>query len=87
MKKDEQLSASAAKNINIDQKLVEEGIYQLASEIRVLENWLKELKASDESDTEVLAARKSYNDMLKSRNEMLSALNKHAKANLQQLKS
>lgn len=86
MKKSEKLQSSAAKDINIDQKLVDEGIYQLASEIRVLENWLKELKASDDGDSEVLAARKSYHDMLRSRREMLSALNKHAKDSVQQSK-
>lgn len=80
MKKSEQSHSSAAENINIDQKLIEEGITQLASEITVLENWLNELEASDESDSEVLAARKSYHDMLRSRREMLSALNKHAKS-------
>ena len=79
MKKTEQLQSSDAKNIKIDQKLVEEGISQLASEIRVLENWLEELKVSDDTDSEVLDARKSYDDMLRSRREMLSALNKHAK--------
>lgn len=86
MKKSEELQSDAAKHINIDQKLVEEGISQLASEIRVLENWLEELKASDEADSEVLAARKSYHDMLRSRREMLSALNKHAKDSVQQSK-
>jgi len=79
MKKTEQPPSSAAKNIKIDQKLVEEGITQLGSEIRVLENWLEELKVSDDTDSEVLDARKSYDDMLRSRREMLSALNKHAK--------
>lgn len=87
MKKSEQLQSNAVKNINIDQKLVEEGIYQLSSEIRVLENWLEELKASDDGDSEILAARKSYHDMLRSRREMLSALNKHAKESVQQSKS
>jgi len=87
MKKSEKLQSDTAKNINIDQKLVEEGISQLASEIRVLENWLDELKASDEADSEVLAARKSYHDMLRSRREMLTALNKHAKESAPQSKA
>ena len=79
MKNSEELPSSADKNINIDEKLIEEGITQLASEIKVLENWLHELETSDNGDSEVVAARKSYNDMLRSRREMLSALNKHAK--------
>ena len=79
MKNSEQLQSSADKNINIDEKLIEEGIAQLASEIKVLENWLGELEISDGGDSETVAAKKSYNDMLRSRREMLSALNNHAK--------
>ena len=66
-------------NISIDQKLVEEGTAQLRSEIEVLEAWLLELEASDANDGAVIAARKSYNDMLRSRREMLSTLAKQAK--------
>lgn len=87
MKKNAEPQSSTSKNINIDQKLVEEGISQLTSEIRVLEAWLEELKASEDSDSEVEAARKSYHDMLRSRREMLNSLNQHAKENLSQSKS
>ncbi len=66
-------------SISIDQKLIEEGTAQLTSEIQVLETWLEELDASDDSDAEVVAARKSYSDMLQSRKEMLSTLAKQAK--------
>ena len=66
-------------NVSIDQKLVEEGTIQLRNEIEVLKVWLRELEASDENDVEVIAARKSYNDMLRSRKEMLSTLAKQAK--------
>ncbi|NKB31668.1 MAG: hypothetical protein GKR91_01025 [Pseudomonadales bacterium] len=66
-------------NVSIDQRLIEEGTAQLTSEIEVLEAWLNELDASDENDAEVVAARKSYNDMLRSRKEMLSTLAKQAK--------
>ncbi|MEX0963000.1 MAG: hypothetical protein WDZ52_03020 [Pseudohongiellaceae bacterium] len=65
--------------VSIDQKLIEEGTAQLNSEIQVLEAWLTELDASDQENSEVLAARKSYNDMLSSRKEMLSSLAKQAK--------
>ncbi|GAB5500041.1 MAG: hypothetical protein PsegKO_23520 [Pseudohongiellaceae bacterium] len=61
-------------DINIDQKLIEEGTQQLTSEIAVLEAWLQELDATDGDNAEVVAARKSYNDMLRSRKEMLSSL-------------
>lgn len=66
-------------NISIDQQLIEEGTSQLNSEIQVLEAWLVELDTSNQADFEIIAARKSYNDMLRSRKEMLSSLNKQAK--------
>lgn len=65
--------------VSIDQKLIEEGTAQLNSEIQVLEAWLSELDSSDQENSEVLAARKSYTDMLSSRKEMLSTLAKQAK--------
>ena len=66
-------------DVSIDQKLIEEGTAQLNSEIQVLKAWLTELDSSDKDNSEVLAARKSYNDMLSSRKEMLSTLAKQAK--------
>ena len=66
-------------NISIDQQLIEEGTTQLNSEIQVLETWLRELDATEVNDVEVVAARKSYNDMLRSRKEILSTLAKQAK--------
>lgn len=66
-------------NVSIDKKLIREGTQQLNNEIEVLEAWLVELDASDGSDAEIIAARKSYKDMLRSRKEMLSTLTKQAK--------
>ena len=66
-------------NISIDKQLIEEGTTQLNSEIQVLETWLRELDATDVNDVEVVAARKSYNDMLRSRKEILSTLAKQGK--------
>ena len=66
-------------NISIDKQLIEEGTTQLNSEIQVLETWLRELDATDVNDVEIVAARKSYNDMLRSRKEILSTLAKQAK--------
>lgn len=79
MNKQQKNSKDDSNSINIDQKLIEEGTTQLTSEIQVLETWLRELDASDEADVEAVAARKSYNDMLRSRKEMLSTLAKQAK--------
>ncbi|PCJ28411.1 MAG: hypothetical protein COA96_00780 [SAR86 cluster bacterium] len=75
----EKHQADMASDISIDQKLIEEGTAQLNSEIQVLEDWLVELDASKNGDSETVAARKSYNDMLRSRKEMLSSLAKQAK--------
>ncbi|HCL72245.1 MAG: hypothetical protein ISP88_00835 [Pseudomonadales bacterium] len=76
---DEQSSAMEDTSINIDQKLIEEGTAQLTSEIQVLEAWLLELDSSNGKDSEVIAAKKSYNDMLRSRKEMLSTLARQTK--------
>ncbi len=72
------MANNSEESVNIDQKLIEEGTAQLASEIEVLENWLHELEASEGTDNDALAARKSYNDMLQSRKEMLSSLAKQS---------
>jgi len=64
--------------ITIDQQLIEEGTSQLSSEIEVLEAWLVELEDQDARDAETIAMRKSYDDMLRSRKEMLSTLTKQA---------
>ena len=67
-------------SLSIDQKLIEEGTAQLTSEIEVLEAWLRELEMLNGDDIETVAARKSYNDMLRSRREMLSSLDQESKA-------
>ncbi|HAG71376.1 MAG TPA: hypothetical protein DCL66_04155 [Gammaproteobacteria bacterium] len=64
--------------MSIDQKLIEEGTAQLTSEIEVLEAWLRELEMLKGNDIETVAARKSYNDMLRSRREMLSSLDQQS---------
>ncbi|MCH8265857.1 MAG: hypothetical protein IIC10_10700 [Proteobacteria bacterium] len=71
-------SASDGHHITIDQQLIEEGTTQLSSEIEVLEAWLVELEEQDARDAETIAMRKSYDDMLRSRKEMLSSLTKQA---------
>ena len=66
-------------DLEIDQRLVAEGSLQLTGEIKVLEAWLRELDASDDDSEDLLAVRKSYHDMLRSRKEMLSTLEKQAR--------
>ena len=66
-------------DIGVDERLVQEGTSQLTNEIRVLESWLEELEGTGAEDLESAAARKSYNDMLRSRREMLNTLTKQSK--------
>ncbi len=66
-------------DLEIDQKLIAEGAMQLNGEIKVLETWLRELDEAEEANEEILAVRKSYNDMLRSRREMLSSLEKQVR--------
>lgn len=79
MSKEELNLSGDESNINIDEKLIEEGSSQLTNEISVLEAWLQELDESEAQDAESIAARKSYNDMLRSRKEMLNTLAKQSK--------
>lgn len=65
-------------NPSIDQALLDQGSVQLKAEISTLENWLEDLKAADSSDPAVVEARKAYLDMLRSRREMLDALQQYS---------
>lgn len=60
----------------IEPDLLEQGISQLNIEIQILKDWLNNL---DPSETE---PRRSYEDMLRSRHEMLQSLTQQ-KARLQ----
>ena len=60
--------------MDINAALIAEGTAQLNKEIKVLEAWLAELEGASARDSQTLAARKSYNDMLTSRREMLASL-------------
>ena len=66
-------------DLEIDQKLIAEGAMQLTVENKVLEAWLGELEEAEEENEEILAVRKSYNDMLRSRKEMLTTLEKQVR--------
>jgi hypothetical protein len=52
--------------MDIDAALIAEGTAQLNKEIKVLEAWLAELEGESARDSQTLAARKSYSDMLTS---------------------
>ena len=56
--------------------LRDQGAQQLKAEIKLIEGWLEDLNETREDNPESLAARKTYHDMLRSRNDLLDALNK-----------
>ena len=64
-------------NAAIAPELVKRGKQQLESEIRILELWLLQLNETRKDNPESLAARKTYGDMLQSRKDLLSTLQKH----------
>ncbi len=57
--------------------LVQRGKFQLDAEIRIPETWLLQLDETRKDNTESLAARKAYSDMLQSRRGLLATLQKH----------
>lgn len=58
-------------------ELLQRGKIQLDAEIRILETWLLQLDETRKDNPESLAARKAYSDMLQSRRDLLSTLQKH----------
>lgn len=64
----------AVRHVNIDRTLIQEGTAQLSSEIEILESWLAELEKEESVNQVVIDVRVAYNDMLRSRKEMLEAL-------------
>lgn len=58
--------------------LVDQARQQLQREIRLIEGWLAELEETSRDNPEAVAARKSYNDMIQSRRDLLQALQKQA---------
>ena len=61
----------------ISAELYQKGTTQLETEIRILEVWLAELDETSRDNPVSLAARKSYGDMLQSRQDLLKSLQKY----------
>jgi hypothetical protein len=57
-------------------ELVVQATRQLEREIRLIEGWLAELEETSKDNREALAARKSYDDMIQSRRDLLQTLQK-----------
>ena len=58
----------------ISPELIQNASQQLEAEIKIIEGWLHDLDETREDNMASLAARKSYNDMLQSRRELLNTL-------------
>jgi hypothetical protein len=61
-------------------ELVQKGKTRLEAEIRLIESWIAQLEGTRPDNTEMLAARKNYADMLQSRRDLLQSLQRHRPA-------
>ena len=52
---------------------------RLEAEIRLIRGWLEDLNETREDNAESMAARKTYHDMLRSRNDLLEILEQKKK--------
>ena len=59
---------SHSKDHHVDPDLLDQGIKQLLMEIQILQEWLENIDSAEELQ------RRSYEDMLRSRREMLHSL-------------
>lgn len=59
---------------DIPRELLDLGIRQLETEIRVIESWLRGLAETREDNHATGAFRQTYNDMLQSRKDLLNFL-------------
>jgi hypothetical protein len=71
---------SKPENTKISTDLLDKGKAQLEKEIKLIETWLTELDQTSKDNPEALAARKSYGDMLQSRQDLLLSLEQHKKS-------
>tara|TARA_R100001377_G_scaffold38467_1_gene21406 strand:- start:2104 stop:2334 length:231 start_codon:yes stop_codon:yes gene_type:complete len=65
--------------VSIDPELIRRGERQLLSEISLLEQWLKALRSTPEKSELNRDTINSYQDMLRSRQDMLAILREQAK--------
>ena len=64
----------AVGHVEIDQALIQHAAAQLRSELEILEGWLADLERHGSGNQMVIDTKVAYNDMLRSRKEMLEAL-------------
>ena len=71
---------STPESTELSPELVQKGKTRLEAEIRLIESWLAQLEGTRPDNTEMLAARKNYMDMLQSRRDLLQSLQRHRSA-------
>lgn len=71
---------SAPESTELSPDLVQKGKTRLEAEIRLIESWMAQLEGTRPDNTEMLAARKNYMDMLQSRRDLLQSLQRHRPA-------
>lgn len=71
---------STQDSTELSPELVQKGKTRLEAEIRLIESWLAQLEGTRPDNTEMLAARKNYMDMLHSRRDLLQSLQRHRPA-------
>ncbi|MDY6983769.1 MAG: hypothetical protein SV422_11830 [Pseudomonadota bacterium] len=71
---------SAPDSPELSPELVQKGKTRLEAEIRLIESWMAQLEGTRPDNTEMLAARKNYMDMLQSRRDLLQSLQRHRPA-------
>ncbi|HEY0960996.1 MAG TPA: hypothetical protein VGE69_01440 [Pseudomonadales bacterium] len=71
---------SAPDSTELSPELVQKGKTRLEAEIRLIESWMAQLEGTRPDNTEMLAARKNYMDMLQSRRDLLQSLQRHRPA-------
>ncbi len=68
---------SKPEQAGISPELRQQALEQLNGEIRLIESWLSDLDETSEDNTASLHARKTYQDMLQSRRDLLDGLKQH----------
>ena len=63
----------------LDPALVQQARRQLEDEITLIKRWLLELEETSKDNPAALAARKTYGDMIQSRQDLLQNLDKPPK--------
>ena len=65
---------NAPESTEISADLISKGTAQLEAEMKIIKSWLSDLNETREDNPASIVARKSYNDMLQNRQELLNTL-------------